>query len=111
MLDYGYLASPGGMWAFCVIKTLFEITWKGRKSCMEKMKQWTRQDVIAEVANSFPKEDPQTILALLDEFQISGAERVHMAILKISEGDIDQLRTYIRAACLDYRDVLMWAEM
>lgn len=36
--------------------------------------------------------------------------RVHLAILKLSEGDPEKLLSYIEAAKGDYRDVLAWAE-
>ncbi|TFH35211.1 MAG: hypothetical protein E4G99_07810 [Anaerolineales bacterium] len=36
--------------------------------------------------------------------------RVHLAILKLSEGDPLKLLQYIEAARIDYRDVLAWAE-
>jgi hypothetical protein len=37
-------------------------------------------------------------------------ERVQLAILKLSEGDPEKLRSNIEAALIDYRDVLAWAE-
>ena len=36
--------------------------------------------------------------------------RVRAATLFLAKGDIDELRRLVRAACIDYRDVLMWAE-
>jgi hypothetical protein len=37
-------------------------------------------------------------------------ERVQLAILKLSEGDIGRLQRYVEVAKADYRDVLAWAE-
>ena len=37
-------------------------------------------------------------------------ERVRLAILKLSEGALGELRRMTEAAKTDYRDVLMWAE-
>ena len=37
-------------------------------------------------------------------------ERVRMAILKLGDGSLAELRRMTDAAKLDYRDVLMWAE-
>ena len=37
-------------------------------------------------------------------------DRVHLAILKLSEGSTDKLHEIVQAAKNDYRDVLMWAE-
>jgi hypothetical protein len=36
--------------------------------------------------------------------------RVQVAVLKLSEGNTDALRRYLRDAMVDYRDVLAWAE-
>ena len=38
------------------------------------------------------------------------AERVRLAILKLAGDDLDRLRSNVRAAKGDYRDVLAWAE-
>lgn len=38
------------------------------------------------------------------------SERVALAIVKLSEGDLDTLVATVAAARLDYRDVLAWAE-
>lgn len=39
-----------------------------------------------------------------------GRERVQVAILKVSVGDVNRLMTAVAAAKRDYRDVLWWAE-
>jgi hypothetical protein len=36
-------------------------------------------------------------------------DRVHRAVVKLSEGRLPDLRHYIDAACTDYRDVLWWS--
>lgn len=38
-----------------------------------------------------------------------GLERIRFAVLKLSGGDIEELRIAIEAAQADWRDVLMWA--
>jgi hypothetical protein len=38
------------------------------------------------------------------------AERVRLAVLKLSGPDLERVRTHVRAAKGDYRDVLAWAE-
>lgn len=38
-----------------------------------------------------------------------GLERVRFAALKLSEGDLSQLRSTVEHAKVDARDVLMWA--
>jgi len=39
-----------------------------------------------------------------------GFERIHLAILKISAGDVNKLTEAVALARRDWRDVLMWAE-
>jgi hypothetical protein len=36
--------------------------------------------------------------------------RVHMACMKLADGNLDNLRKYVKAACGDPRDVLAWGE-
>jgi hypothetical protein len=79
----------------------------------EERKQWTREAVEARVARDYPDMDPEVVLAILDRYGLKGfqreRERVHLAILKLSEGDIRALIGYTKAAESDYRDVLWWA--
>ena len=73
----------------------------------------TREEVLTKVRQIFPGEDYATIVALLDaalEASLSGGERVQLAILKLSKGNVDKLLHYIEAATEDWRDVLYWAE-
>jgi hypothetical protein len=53
-------------------------------------------------------------MQILDEYGTCswevGRERVQLAILKLSEGDLDTLRSYMALAKTDYRDVLAMAE-
>ena len=42
--------------------------------------------------------------------QDQGRARVQLAILKLSEGDPEKLRSFVDVALTDYRDVLAWAE-
>jgi hypothetical protein len=39
-----------------------------------------------------------------------GQARVQLAILKLSEGDLDKLLYFAHVAKIDFRDVLAWAE-
>ena len=65
------------------------------------------------VKKYFPNEDPQRIMAMLNEYGTASyhreRDRVQIGILILSEGDLQKLRTNIDLACLDYRDVLMAA--
>jgi hypothetical protein len=46
-------------------------------------------------------------LSLADE---NGYERIHLAILKISNGDMKKIADAVDLARIDWRDALMWAE-
>lgn len=75
----------------------------------------TRDDVIEAVARTFPHNDPATILTLLDlygtERHEGGREQIQLAILKLSDGDIEKLPDLVRAAKHDWRDILYWLEL
>ncbi|MBK8904771.1 MAG: hypothetical protein IPM53_26565 [Anaerolineaceae bacterium] len=65
------------------------------------------------VTEQFPNEVPEKILALLNRYESTSAAgrlRVQLAILKLSEGNVDKLREFVEVARTDYRDVLFWAE-
>ncbi len=68
------------------------------------------EDAIQEL---FPKFDALEIRKLLDSAPALSAqrpaERVLLACLLLSEGDLDRLKHYLQQATLDYRDVLYWA--
>jgi len=70
--------------------------------------------VIAAVRAVFPRADTSAILAILDEYGVEPyqreRERVHLAILNLSEGDEAKLRYFLDIAKRDYRDVLFWSD-
>jgi len=74
----------------------------------------TRATVEARARKDFPDADVADIMAVLDRYGVQPHERevprVQMAILKLSEGDIDALAREVAAAKADYRDVLAYAE-
>ncbi len=78
------------------------------------MRTFSREDVLLLIPHVFPHEDLATITELLDlygaESYENERERVQMAILKLSNGDIDRLLANLALAKRDYRDVLMAAE-
>lgn len=63
---------------------------------------------------SFPASAIDGVLAVLEEIDPTlpapERHRAQLAVLKLSEGSEDQLRSYADAANKDFRDVLMWAE-
>lgn len=58
--------------------------------------------------------DSEELFAFLNQYGSREGDRevtrVHLAILKLCEGDPDKLRANVEAALIDYRDVLAWAE-
>ena len=75
----------------------------------------SRNLVLKKLRDCFP--DPakaREALAVLDTYGTEGwhgeKDRVQLALLKISEGDIEKLRLYTRGAQSDYRDTLVPAE-
>jgi len=58
-----------------------------------------RRDVVeAKVKSLFPSYDPAEILRLLHDVPSFWKERMQLNILKLSDGDLDRLRHYIRVA-------------
>ncbi len=79
------------------------------------MTQPSRPLVLRKLQACFPDESrANDVLKLLDQYGIELHERerdrVQLAILKLSEGNLTKLRYYIQVAKTDYRDVLAWAE-
>jgi hypothetical protein len=78
------------------------------------MIDYNRDLVIAKARQCFPNEDPGKIMDILDlygkEFYARERERVQIAILKLSGGDLENLREYVEMAKSDFRDVLASAE-
>ena len=78
------------------------------------MARRSRAKVLAKVAQYWPDEDPQAIMAILDRYGAESSERgrsrVQLAILKLAEGDRDELERLVAMAKRDYRDVLAYAE-
>jgi hypothetical protein len=65
----------------------------------------------------FPPGDREAVRAMLLEecgtnipgWESAGLERLHFAVLKISDGDLAKLHRAINLAKSDFRDVLVWA--
>jgi hypothetical protein len=78
-----------------------------------KPEQNSRDILRQKLAEQFPGEDQAQLLALLNQYEsesAAGRLRVQLAVLKLSEGNLSQLRKYLEVARTDYRDVLFWAE-
>jgi len=74
----------------------------------------SRDQVVASVEETFPKNSWARVLDLLDSYGVEPyereRERVQVAILKLGAGSQAKLREYVAVAKRDYRDVLFWAE-
>ena len=65
--------------------------------------------VIRKLSETFSDADREVAAAELDATGIN-EERVHLAIIKLSERKLGELRKFIEVAKVDQRDVLAWAE-
>jgi hypothetical protein len=74
----------------------------------------TRELVLSKVKELFPEHDPAEILERLDEYGVEPyqreRDRVQLAILWLSKGDMERLVKFISHARRDYRDVLLWSQ-
>jgi hypothetical protein len=74
------------------------------------MVDYNRDLVIAIAKQCFPNEDQGKIMGILDLYHGPEKERVQIAILKLSGGDLESLREHVEIAKSDFRDVLAYAE-
>ena len=76
--------------------------------------QRSRALVLKKAAAVFPREDIAETLRRLDQYGVDPLEgdrdRVQLALLKLSEGELDKLEYYLKMAKGDFRDVLSLAE-
>ena len=74
----------------------------------------TRDDVLAAIRAGFAADRWPHVERLLDAYGTEPyereRERVQLAILKISAGDEQKVRTHVATAKQDYRDILLWAD-
>ena len=70
----------------------------------------TRQLVVKKVEQMFHPNNIDEVKNILDLYSGPESERVHLALLKLSDGRLDKLRLDLRAAQTDYRDVVAPAE-
>jgi hypothetical protein len=76
--------------------------------------QYTRELVLKKVSEMFPHVDLAEVLNILDQYGYERRqperERVQLAILKLSEGNVVKLQREVETARQDYRDALLYAE-
>ena len=70
----------------------------------------TRELVRFIIRREFPTEDANGVLKILDRYCGHERDRVHLAVLKLSQGIKAELLQWIDTANRDYRDVLSPAE-
>ena len=74
----------------------------------------TRSDMERIVRRDFPTEDVADVFALLDEYGLASGHRevvrVQLAVLKLADGNREQLCRELGSARCDYRDTLVAAE-
>jgi len=69
------------------------------------------KEVVRAIARSFPHSKRTAALKVLQAYrECQETERVQLAILILSNGNLDELRRMVNVASIDYRDVLAWAE-
>ena len=78
------------------------------------MIKYSRELVMKKAKDVFPNTDTSAIMSILDQYGVEPyeqeRERVQVAILKLSDGDMQSLKESVEAAKQDYRDVLAYAE-
>ncbi len=74
----------------------------------------SRDDVLRIVRRDYGIERMAEVIAILDLYGPESwhveRERVHLSILKLSEGSAEKLRHFVEVACNDLRDVVAPAE-
>ncbi len=71
----------------------------------------TRDDVERVVRRDFVADQYGSVMGILAEYSHEREpHRVHLAVLKLAAGKLDELRRGIETAKCDYRDVLAYAE-
>src|SRR5262245_27783776 len=75
---------------------------------------YDRELVVSKIRECFPAETAENVLATLDQYGTESyereRERVQIAILKLANGNLEELPRLIQVAKRDYRDVLASAE-
>ena len=75
----------------------------------------TREDVLASAKTLYGESSLKEVLAVLDEYGTESHEpevnRVHLAILQLSEGKKEKLLYFVKTAKVDYRDVLAFQQV
>lgn len=70
--------------------------------------------VLAEIRKRFAADQVEAVAGLLSQYGTdrmeTGAERIHLDILKLCKGKLAKVAGLVKCAKRDYRDVITWAE-
>ena len=69
-----------------------------------------RELVLKKARQLFAPQEFANVISILDSYEGLARERVQLAALKLSDGNLDELRNEIENAKQDFRDALAWAE-
>jgi len=69
----------------------------------------TRDMVVSRAESLWPGE-AKLVLSELDLYKGPGQNRIHMGILSLSNGSLEDLRQWVNVANVDYRELIMAAE-
>ena len=70
------------------------------------MAEYTKDLILAKIKQAFPNEEPERIFSILGR----NDKRTQLAVLKLSEGDLEEMQRLLEVAKADWRDVLAWAD-
>ena len=68
------------------------------------------QRALERIAKEFPAAEQAAVIELLNGFSGPECGRVTWDILELSKGGLENIRRFTKAAQIDYRDILYWAE-
>ena len=106
---YKYIDNLDDMGEAIPASTILDIP-KAEGVIVDKM--LLKEDVIQAIQETFPNEDLQTVLDVLSEYGKQSferdVERVQIAVIRLSEGDVDKLLQLVSDAKRDYRDVILY---
>jgi hypothetical protein len=68
------------------------------------------QRALQRIAKDFPAAEQALVIELLSGYSGPESGRVTWDILELSKGSLENVRRFTKAAQIDYRDILYWAE-
>ena len=68
------------------------------------------QRALQRIAKDFPAAEQAAVIELLNAYSGPESGRVTWDILELSKGSLENVRYFTKAAQIDYRDILYWAE-